>query len=210
MKKIILSLVSVFISFSVFSQNLEETLSEKIKQLETTHKSADLQRLANDFERLALADVTNWLSNYYTAYTYVRLADQSEGNQIDRYCDAAEKYLKIAEKLNSDKSEIYALYAYLYSARVKVSPMFRGAKMGKQSKEYALKSIEANSKNPRPYLIRAIGIFYTPKVFGGGAEKASPLLNDALTRFETFTPATPNSPKWGKGMADFLKKEMEK
>ena len=88
--------------------------------------------------------------------------------------------------------------------------MFRGSKMGKLSKDYALKSISLNAENPRPYLIRAIGIFYTPKVFGGGAEKAKPMLDDALNRFETFKPATTNSPRWGKGMADFLKKESEK
>ena len=108
--------------------------------------------------------------------------------------------------MKSDKSEIYALYAYLYSSRVKVSPMMRGPKMGKIAREYAEKSIKANPNNPRPYLIRARGIYFTPTIFGGGKEKAMPLINKALEKFNTFKPATKYSPNWGKNMLDQLLK----
>ena len=137
----------------------------------------------------------------------IRLADQSSGGSIDSYCNLAEKYIKIAEKQpDADASEINALYAYLYSAKVKVNPMFRGAKYGKLSREYSEKSIKENPENPRPYLIRAIGIYFTPKVFGGGVAKAKPMLNKALEKFKHFTPKTPNHPHWGKGMAESINK----
>ena len=84
--------------------------------------------------------------------------------------------------------------------------MFRGAKYGKLSREYSEKSIKENPKNPRPYLIRAIGIYFTPKIFGGGVAKAKPMLQKALEKFEHFTPKTPNYPHWGKGMAESINK----
>ena len=181
-----------------YAQDVEAMLTEKVKLLDKSYATKELQTLANDFEHLTTVAPTNWLVNYYVAYTNIRLADQSSGGSIDSYCNQAEKYIKIAEKQpDADASEINALYAYLYSAKVKVNPMFRGAKYGKLSREYSEKSIKENPKNPRPYLIRAIGIYFTPKVFGGGVAKAKPMLNKALEKFEHFTTKTPNHPHWG-------------
>lgn len=190
-----------------YAQDVEVMLTEKVKLLDKSYNLKELQTLANDFEHLTTVAPTNWLVNYYVAYTNIRLADQSSGGSIDSYCNQAEKYIKIAEKQpDADASEINALYAYLYSAKVKVNPMFRGAKYGKLSREYSEKSIKENPKNPRPYLIRAIGIYFTPKIFGGGVAKAKPMLNKALEKFEHFTPKTPNHPHWGKGMAKSINK----
>ena len=190
-----------------YAQDVEAMLTEKVKLLDKSYATKELQTLANDFEHLTTVAPTNWLVNYYVAYTNIRLADQSSGGSIDSYCNQAEKYIKIAEKQpDADASEINALYAYLYSAKVKVNPMFRGAKYGKLSREYSEKSIKENPENPRPYLIRAIGIYFTPKVFGGGVAKAKPMLNKALEKFEHFTPKTPNHPHWGKGMAESINK----
>ena len=190
-----------------YAQDVEAMLTEKVKLLDKSYNLKELQTLANDFEHLTTVAPTNWLVNYYVAYTNIRLADQSSGGSIDSYCNQAEKYIKIAEKQpDADASEINALYAYLYSVKVKVNPMFRGAKYGKLSREYSEKSIKENPENPRPYLIRAIGIYFTPKVFGGGVAKAKPMLNKALEKFKHFTPKTPNHPHWGKGMAESINK----
>ena len=190
-----------------YAQDVETMLTEKVKLLDKSYNLKELQTLVNDFEHLTTVAPTNWLVNYYVAYTNIRLADQSSGGSIDSYCNQAEKYIKIAEKQpDADASEINALYAYLYSVKVKVNPMFRGAKYGKLSREYSEKSIKENPENPRPYLIRAIGIYFTPKVFGGGVAKAKPMLNKALEKFKHFTPKTPNHPHWGKGMAESINK----
>lgn len=206
MNRYITLFLLVFCSVA-YAQDVEAMLTEKVKLLDKSYNLKELQTLANDFEHLTTVAPTNWLVNYYVAYTNIRLADQSSGGSIDSYCNQAEKYIKIAEKqLDADASEINALYAYLYSAKVKVNPMFRGAKYGKLSREYSEKSIKENPENPRPYLIRAIGIYFTPKVFGGGVAKAKPMLNKALEKFKHFTPKTPNHPHWGKGMAESINK----
>jgi len=66
--------------------------------------------------------------------------------------------------------------------------------MGRKSANYIDLSIKANPENPRPYLIRAMGIYYTPKAFGGGAEKAVPYLEKALEKYEAFKPEYVNAP----------------
>lgn len=206
MNRYITLFLLVFCSVA-YAQDVEAMLTEKVKLLDKSYNLKELQTLVNDFEHLTTVAPTNWLVNYYVAYTNIRLADQSSGGSIDSYCNQAEKYIKIAEKQpDADASEINALYAYLYSVKVKVNPMFRGAKYGKLSREYSEKSIKENPENPRPYLIRAIGIYFTPKVFGGGVAKAKPMLNKALEKFKHFTPKTPNHPHWGKGMAESINK----
>ena len=185
----------------VWGQDVEAILTEKVKLLDKSYATKELQTLAKDFETLAASAASHWLTNYYAAYVNIRLADMSQGDMIDSYCNQAEKYLKIAEKQpDADVSEINALYAYLNSAKVKVNPMFRGAKYGKICKAYIEKAIKANTENPRPYVIRAIGIYYKPKILGGGKEKAEPIVKIASEKFNHFTPKTPNHPHWGKGM----------
>ena len=66
------------------AQDVETMLTEKIKVLDKSYKTPELQPLANDFERVALAAPTNWLANYYTAYVNIRIADLSQG-KCNRY-----------------------------------------------------------------------------------------------------------------------------
>lgn len=207
MKTIIILILSFSITAAYAQSPYEKMITERVAELDTARTSRTLQRLANDFERIALADEKNWLAHYYTAYSYVRLAYSIKGDQIDVYCNQAETYLKTAEKLQPKNSEILALYAYLYGAKVNVSPMLRGASMGKKSAGYTDLAIEADPENPRPYLIRAMGIYHTPKAFGGGAEKAVPYLEKALGKYKTFTPASKNAPRWGKAYAEQLLRE---
>ena len=181
-----------------------DVLTAKVQALDKAYSLNTLKPLANEFQQLAAKTPSNWLLPYYTAYVNVRIADISKDSDIDTYCDRAEIYLKAAEKLqDADKSEIYALYAYLYSAKVKVSPMFRGSKYGKLSREYAEKAIAANAQNPRPYVIRAIGTYNKPKLMGGGKDKAQPIINTAFEKFEHFKPQSANHPHWGKEMLKF-------
>lgn len=188
----------------------DSLLAARINVLDTARSAVTLQQLANDFERIALVDEESWLANYYSAYAYAELAYKAKGEQIDAYCDQAEVYLQKAEKLQPAHSEIYALYAYLFGARVNVNPMLRGAKMGTQSERYIDLSIEANPENPRPYLIRGMGKYYTPRIFGGGKDRAIPFLEHALEKFSRFKPEPAYAPHWGKTLAEQLLRDSRK
>ncbi len=206
-KKIISTSILSFGLTMAFTQSLYDSiLTARISGLDTAYTANTLQRLANDFERIALAEENNWLAHYYTAYSYVQLAYLAKGEQIDVYADQAELYLKNAEKNQPENSEMYALYAYLYGAKVNVDPMVRGAEMGRKSAGYIDLSIQADPENPRPYLIRGMGIYYTPKAFGGGTEKAVPYLEKALEKYEASEPQYLNAPGWGKALTEQLLK----
>ncbi|MCS4301180.1 M48 family metallopeptidase [Chryseobacterium sp. BIGb0232] len=204
-KKTIFTTILFFGLTMTYSQSTYDgIMTERIIELDSAQSHNTLRRIANDFERIALADETNWLAHYYTAYAYLQMAYTAQSEQVDGYCNQAENHLKNAEKIHPKNSEIYALYAYLYGAKVNVDPMARGAEMGKKSASYINLSIKANPENPRPYLLRAMGIYYTPKAFGGGPEKAIPYLEKALEKYKVFTPAFTNAPQWGKSLTEQL------
>lgn len=55
-------------------------------------------------------------------------------------------------------------------------------------------------RNPRVALLRGISAFNTPRMWGGGAERARTYLAEAVARFATDRPAAP-LPSWGAGEA---------
>ena len=43
---------------------------------------------------------------------------------------------------------------------------------------------------------------YTPEQYGGGKEKAIPVLEMAVAKYKTFKPASPMMPHWGEERAN--------
>ncbi len=56
------------------------------------------------------------------------------------------------------------------------------------------KATEINDKNPRAWSLLGYNLFYTPALFGGGAEKALPLFVKARDKFRSFRPLMPFYP----------------
>jgi len=134
----------------------------------------------------------------------------TKGNTIDTYCDKAELFIKKADSMNPNNSEIYTLKAQIASARISVNPMTRGQKYGPESATIREKAKELDPTNPRPYYLEGTALFYTPPMFGGGKDKAKPAFEKALNLYETFKPASSIAPSWGKGSASYFLAECDK
>jgi hypothetical protein len=213
MKKLLIltTLMAGSLSSSAQNQKYINAMEKNIATLDTTRDAAALQNLANNFERIASAEKSEWLPNYYTAYCYCNMTYSVKGDQIDVYCDKAESFLKKCDSINPNNSEIYTLKAQIASARIGVNPMSRGQKFGTLSAELREKAKELDKTNPRPYYLEGTAYFYTPPMFGGGKDKAKPAFEKALKLYDTFKPASSISPNWGKRSTEyFLKKCDEK
>jgi hypothetical protein len=213
MKKLFILTTFVAVALNITAQNPKyiAAMEKHIAALDTTRDAATLQNLANNFERIAGAEKKEWLPNYYTAYCYVNMTYSVKGDQIDTYCDKAESFIKKADSLSPNNSEVYTLKAQIASARISVNPMSRGQKYGTESAELREKAKELDKTNPRPYYLEGTGFYYTPPMFGGGKDKAKASFEKALKLYETFVPASSISPNWGKRSAEyFLKKCDEK
>lgn len=212
MKKLVSIVALLSISLFATSQNKKyiAAMEKNVAALDTTRDAVQLQNLANTFERIASAEKSEWLPNYYVAYCYVNMTYSFKGDQIDTYCDKAEKFIKIADSISPNNSEIYTLKAQIASARISVNPMTRGQKYGTISGELREKAKDLDKTNPRPYYLEGTAYFYTPSMFGGGKDKAKPVFQKALEMYEIFKPVSSIAPNWGKNSTMYFLKECDK
>jgi hypothetical protein len=123
---------------------------------------------------------------------------ETDGKLKDEYCDRAQAFLDTAANRNADDiSETASVQAFLYQARIDVSPMERGLDYSLKADAEIKKAEADNPDDPRPYFLYAMNVYYTPKIFGGGPEKALPKFEDAAARFKAFKPSMSFMPHWG-------------
>lgn len=186
------------------------SMEKQVAILDTAFTPGTMKTCFNSLSRIAGAEKAEWLPNYYMAYCLVMEAYQTESSQVDAYCDQANQLLDRADSLKGDASEIFVLRAMVCSARIMVNPQSRGAKYGKMSSVFLDSAQAHNANNPRIYQVRGSGVFYTPKMFGGGKDKAKPIFQEALTKFEAFVPKDTIVPHWGKERTKMLLAECDK
>jgi hypothetical protein len=176
-----------------------ELLGATIAQVMNTGDAAELKGLAAKLERAAAVAPADWLPRYYQAYALVISVFQSQedGDAKDKLLDQAEAALAQARQRKGDESELLTLQAYIYQARLGVSPMLRSMKYSRMVTEAIAKAKALNPANPRPYLVGANNVYYTPSMFGGGAEPAKPLYEEAKAKYAAFRPTSPLAPNWG-------------
>ena len=174
-------------------------ISATIAELMSTGDPVVLKAVAAKFERAATVAPADWLPRYYQAYALVINVFQSkeDGDAKDKTLDQAEAALAQARQLHGDASELLTLQAYAYQARLGISPMMRSQKYSELVGEAVAQAQALNPANPRPFLVEANNVYYTPKMFGGGADKAKPLYEQAQAKFAAFVPAGPLAPNWG-------------
>jgi tetratricopeptide (TPR) repeat protein len=203
MKTLTLNLIilSMSIIFSVRSNAQSDqyvsAMKTNLEKMATQGES--FQSLSASFERIALAEKNQWLPYYYAAYAnVVQSFGLTVADERDKALDQAQKFLDAALNLKSDSSECMALQGYLHVARLQIDPMTRGGEYVNKATESFDKAIALNPENPRGYYLKGITVMHTPDFMGGGKASAKPILTLAMAKFETFKPASPFSPNWGK------------
>jgi hypothetical protein len=211
MKKIIYTIAITLIGFASLSAQNEKfvgAMKKQIAVLDTAQRAETLSGLVNTFERIAVAEKKEWTAYYYTAYAMVRKAyAKQDVKSNDETADNAEKYLKLADSLNPNSSEISCIKSMIAGLRLMVDPMTRGQKYGMESNVWLMKSKEQDPTNPRPYLLAGQGKFFTPPQWGGGKDKAKIEFEEAKKLFETFKPTNEIVPNWGKEYNEMLLKK---
>ena len=182
-----------------------------IAELMNTGDVAVLRTSAAKMERAASVKPQDWQPRYYQAYALLISVFQSkeDGDAKDKILDQAETALAQARKLGGDESELLVLQAYIYQARLGISPMLRSMKYSGMVNEVLAQAKALNPANPRAYLVQANNVYYTPAMFGGGAEAAKPLYQEAQARYAAFRPASGLAPNWGEGQLNGRLKSYE-
>jgi hypothetical protein len=197
---LILSINTVYGQSNKFNKAMSDNL-EKAKSVKSIN---DLQELANVFTRIAEAEKNEWTPMYYAAfYNLVINFQDSVRERKEKYIALAQKQIESGLKIKPDETEFFVLKIMSFYAEMSIDPM-KGMTLLGEANSLISEAKKINPGNPRIYLEEAEAIYNMPVEFGGGKEKALPILLLAKEKFDNFASAGPFSPDWGKDRCELL------
>jgi hypothetical protein len=208
MKKMFFIWLSLLIAGTVMAQSEKylTAMKKNIAELETAMQKGAMPELANNFERIAEAEKTQWLAYYYASYcTVMNAFMEQDKSKTDGIADKAEQLIKKAEELaGGENSETCVIKSMIASAHMMVDPQNRWMQYGQTSSLNITKAKSLDPANPRPLYLEGQAKFYTPEQFGGGKAPAKELFTKALEMFDKFQPASELHPAWGRSATNYF------
>lgn len=214
MKKAIVFAV-LFGSVQAFAQNVDSTvvvqLTPTCENLDTLSKVEQWKMKSAEIDKVKAQYPDNWIPAYYSAYCAVQMSYFDPNAKLkDIYLDAADRSLAVVEKSCPLKDEVYVLKAMIANARLAVDPEKRWKEYGKIFEENLELAKKENENNPHIYLSKALSVYYTPKMFGGGAKNAMEYFTKAREKYKLITVQTIDKPYWGSMITEYMIGECEK
>lgn len=210
--KYILSICLIMGTLAVFPQSnkYEASMEALIQKMDTAQSASVFNTVGNAFERIANAEINQWLPYYYASYCYTLSAFTArDAKTFDSIADKCDKLLDKADSLSKKNSEIMCLRAMTNSMRIMVDPQSRGMKYSMLSSQNLMEAKRLDPSNPRPYLLEAQSKLYTPEQWGGGKEVARKTLEEASKRLESFKPASKIDPSWGLKLKEMIETQLK-
>ena len=194
MTKIIVAIV-LFITSLVSAQGKFEQGMGKAFQLWGEGKNTEASAM---FERIAAAEQTSWLPNYYVALVNTTSAFATKDKeQIDLLLTKAQNALDIELIKNSSNPELLVVQAMIHTAWIAFDPMTNGPKLSGKVMELYGKAEAIAPENPRVIFGKAEFEIGGAKFWGTDTKPMCAQIEKAIGLFATFKPETPFSPKWG-------------
>jgi hypothetical protein len=202
MKRLLVSL-SLLLTITGFSQNDKflKAMAKTKTDMDSAKTTEQMQAASATFERIGNAEKTQWLPYYYAALCQTNIGWMDQKSDKDKLAEKTKSLLDKAEALDKN-SEIYIVRSMAATQQMLVDPMTRWQTYGAESAAAlgTAKSLDAN--NPRAYFLEGSSIMNTPAAFGGGKDKAKPILQKSVDLFKTFKPASDLHPTWGQKLAE--------
>lgn len=203
MKQIII-ILSMFLVGQLAAQTKYEAGMQKgLEQFGAAKTVEDMATASAFFERIADAEKDKWLPYYYAAYANHLTGWMNPKADKDKVAEKSKDLLSKAEALERN-AETYCMRQMIAVQQMTVDPMTRWQTFGTEAGNALAEAKKADPNNPRIYFLDGQTLMNTPEAFGGGKAVAKKLFEKSLTLFETFQPASPMHPNWGKSEATKL------
>jgi hypothetical protein len=194
MTKIIVTIV-LFISSLVSAQGQFEQGMGKAFQLWGEGKNTEASAM---FERIAAAEKTSWLPNYYVALVNTTTAfGTKDKEQISLLLDKAQNALDVELIKTPNNAELLVMQAMIHTAWIVYDPMTNGQKLSGTVMELYGKAEAIAPENPRVIIGKAEFEIGGAKFWGTDIKPICAQIEKAIGLFATFKPETQFSPKWG-------------
>ena len=207
---LIVATALVGVSTTAYSQQLTGTAKwadSAQREIEAATVAGDMNRLTNAtamVDRVLTVTPNDPLLLYYRSLGLWRAATQYMGqkknDEAKRALDEADLLLEQATA-KSPTADALALRGSVVGLMIGLSSNpLSGMTLGPKAGGLLERAKELEPKNPRVWLISGQSAMFTPKMFGGGVDKAEQEFRKAITFYETDRPAAP-APSWGRADA---------
>ena len=150
------------------------------------------------FERIASAEKSSWLPNYYVALVNTTSSFGTQDKErINGLLTKAQDALDIEMVKNQNNAELYVLQALIYTAWIVYDPMTNGMKLSAKTMEMYEKAESLEPNNPRVVFSKADFQIGGAKWTGVDTKPLCAQIEKAIGLFATFKPETSFSPTWG-------------
>lgn len=150
------------------------------------------------FERIAAAEKTNWLPNYYVALVNTTTAFRTKDkDQMNLLLSKAQNSLDTEISRNPNNAELLVMQAMIHTAWIAFDPMTNGQKLSGKVMELYGKAQAIAPENPRVVFGKAEFEIGAAQFWGTDTKPMCAQIEKAIGLFATFKPETPFSPKWG-------------
>jgi len=196
MKKIIFSLV-MLLSVKAMAQGDKYTdaMQKALIALDSSKTTLALQSVATMFEQIGDAEKTQWLPYYYAGLAYSTIGWMDQGVDKDANAEKINALCNKAEAIEKN-AEIYSLRNMAATQQMIVDPQSRWMTYGQEAGGALQKGLELDPNNPRLHYLEAMSVLNTPEQFGGGKEKARPMIEKTI-ELMTAEHVKPLYPHWG-------------
>ncbi len=194
MTKIIIA-ITLFITSLVTAQGQFEQGMGKAFQLWGEGKNTEASDM---FERIAAAEKTSWLPNYYVALVNTTTAfGIKDKEQINLLLIKAQNALDIEMAKDQNNAELLVMQAMIHTAWIVYDPMTNGQKLSGTVMELYGKALAIAPENPRVVFSKADFEIGGARFWKTDTKPMCAQIEKAIGLFATFKPETPFSPKWG-------------
>ena len=191
----IITITALFICSLVSAQGQFEQGMGKAFGLWAAGKNTEA---SDQFERIASAEKTSWLPNYYVALVNTTAAfGTQDKDKMNLLLSKAQNALDIEMIKDENNAELYVMQAMINTAWIVFDPMTNGMKLSAETMELYLKAEALAPNNPRVIFSKAEFQIGGAKWTGIDTKPLCAQIEKAIGLFATFKPETPFSPKWG-------------
>lgn len=150
------------------------------------------------FARIAAAEKTNWLPNYYVALVNTTSAfGTKDKEKINSLLSKAQNALDVEMIKDQNNAELYVMQAMINTAWIVYDPMTNGQKLSGATIEIYNKALAIDPNNPRVVFSKAEFEIGGAKFWGQDTKPMCAQIEKAIELFAIFKPETVFSPKWG-------------
>jgi len=177
-------------------------MEANLAKFDTVKTTAGFIDLSNAFQRIGDAEKTQWLPYYYAALSLSTMGWTDNGIDKDANAEKIKALCAKAEAIDYN-AEICAVVNMAATQQMLVDPQNRWGTNGAEATAAMQKGLKLDPDNPRLHFLQASAVYNTPEQFGGGKDKARPMLEKTLELLNAEQ-VKPLYPHWGKKQVEAM------